>query len=69
MANNINRIFDEYSQEDYLCHKLRPRGQLLCGYCDEVYEPYTYETEEAGDFPTMTVCKHCGEVSFPYEED
>lgn len=62
---NVNRIFDEYSGEDYLCNKTRPRGLLLCGYCHEPYESITYGLHNN----TMTVCSKCCEVSFPYYED
>ncbi len=68
MANNINKIYDQYSSEDYLCYKLKPRGELLCGYCHEPYIPVSSD-----DFldveDCMTVCRCCGEVCQPYEEE
>lgn len=67
---NVKRIFDEYNSEDYLCHKLKPRGLTRCGYCHEVWEPTTSHEFDSGDEEdSFVVCKHCGEVSFPYEED
>lgn len=67
---NVNRIFDQYDSEDYLCFRTKPRGLLLCGYCSQPYEPETHETEcVGGEKHMMTVCKSCGEVSFPYYED
>ena len=37
MANNINRIFDEYSGEDYLCYRLKPipGGDYVCTLCGQ----------------------------------
>lgn len=68
--SNVNRLFDEYSQEDYLCAKFKPTGELLCGYCNQPYESETYQSETHDGYEiTMTVCKSCGEVSFPYYED
>jgi hypothetical protein len=67
-VNNINVLYDKYCQEDYLCNKTRPKGMLRCGYCDEYYEPMCGDergTTEIG----YTVCKNCGEISFPYEEE
>lgn len=67
---NVNMLYDKYSQEEYLCAKLKPLGELLCGYCNQPYEPITYESHtQNGCEVIMTVCKCCGEVSFPYQED
>lgn len=65
MANNINRIFDEYDSEDYLCYKLKPKGMLRCGYCHDYYES---SVDDSCPENVLVVCKNCGEVSFPYEE-
>lgn len=64
---NVKRIYDQYSSEDYLCFRLKPRGELLCGYCHEPYEAVDGHTFDDDDC-VSNVCKHCGEVSFPYED-
>lgn len=69
-SKNIKHIFDQYNEEEYLCTRTKPRGMLLCGYCNEPYIPETYESETVDGYEIqMTVCSNCGEVSFPYEED
>lgn len=68
MANNIQRIFDELSSEDYLCHKLRPVGEMICSNCYEVHEwmcAWEYGNGEIG----YSACSKCGSFEEPYEED
>lgn len=63
---NINRIFDDLNQEDYLCYRLKPRGMLRCGHCHEYYESVVDDSDP--DNP-MVVCKSCYEPCMPYEEE
>jgi len=65
---DVNYLYGQYSQEEYLCTRTKPRGMLRCGYCHEYYEPMCGDERGTTEID-FTVCKHCGEVSFPYEED
>lgn len=59
---NVNRIFDEYSSEDYLCNKTKPRGELLCLDCHRAY------LTEWDDLHNCECCTYCGSMNDPYEE-
>lgn len=70
MAKINLRLYDEYAGEPYNMRHGKPRGFMLCGYCDQPYEPETYESQTHDGYGiTMTVCSNCGEVCFPYEEE
>jgi len=64
------QLYDEFAGEPYNLRNGKPHGMLRCSYCNEYWEPDTYETILASGYSHMiTVCKHCGEVSFQYEEE
>lgn len=58
---NIDRIFDEYSQEDYLCHKLKPRDipEYVCAHCN-----HDISEDDFG----LEICFWCGEYLHPVEK-
>lgn len=66
---NINRIFDEYDSEDYLCYRTKPIAQLICSACHNPHE-YTcaYEAGGAGDIGYYC-CAVCHSMDEPYEEE
>lgn len=67
---NVYKLYDELSSEPYARRAGKPVGFERCSYCDNYYEPETYETTcSGGEGPMMTVCKSCGEVGFVYNEE
>ena len=57
------QLYDNYANEPFNMRHGKPRGMLRCGFCDEYWEPDYNEHVECN------VCKNCGEVCMPYEEE